>query len=69
MAGGDGDGEDKVLERETRLRGPLPAPCRSGVAHREKAAVGDGGGKGGQRGEVGSQDGLPNVIGGHGREP
>ena len=69
VVGGDGDGEDKVLQRETRLRGLLFAARGGRVAHREKAAVGHGGGKGGQRGEVGSQDGLPNVIGGHGREP
>jgi len=63
VAGRHRDGEENVLERETRLRGLLAAARGGSMAHREKAAVGDVGGKGGERGEVGCQDGLPNLIG------
>lgn len=68
----DVDGEEEVGEGDVGFGGGAVAAVGCGVAERDEAAVGDGGVdevEGGERGVVGEEEGLPKVVGRHGKRP
>lgn len=68
LVGGDGDGKNDVVKGKRGFHGDLAAESGGSMSDGEEAAEGDGGVsvlEGGEWGEMGNEDGFPEMVRGH----